>query len=498
MDTKIFPNAAGAFLVGGSIRDMLCGLSPLDYDVAVLGDPLEFAHQVLAHIKGRLVEIGKPGQTIIRVVSDTATIDVAQAKESSIEKDLMARDFTVNAMAFDLSAQRLIDPIGALRDLENHIIRMVSRDIFKQDPVRLLRAYRIATQLGFEIEPKTQAAIAENAARIHQSASERVRDEFFKLLAYSRSYPSIRQMVDSDLLFAILPELADLKDCRPSRHHRFNAFEHTLQAFNHLEQMLEAHWKSAPDAGASLVRRIAKTRFALIKFCILMHDVGKPSTQTADGDGRLHFYGHAHSSAQITRHICRRLRCSNRFTDASYFLVRHHTRPRDLYTTRQEQNATRLSPSAVGTIRPESFDPELMTEGLMSKSGPNGSSKSSPRATSRFFMDCGLYLPELLVMAAADTLGKASKPNRQHTTFIAFLAQLMLEFESEFRPKAAKPRLITGHDLIAEFGLKPSPLFKRILDRVEEERLSKREMTRQAAVQLVQELIQNQGPTEDR
>jgi tRNA nucleotidyltransferase/poly(A) polymerase len=455
IDPKIFPKAVGAFLVGGSIRDMLCGLSPLDYDVAVLGDPVEYAHRVEAHTNGRLVQIGKPGQMILRVVSETAIIDITQAKEASIEKDLEARDFTVNAMAYDLAAQRLIDPMRARRDLENRTIQMVSKDIFRKDPVRLLRAYRIATQLGFEIEAKTQAAIEENAARIRQAAGERVRDEFFKMLQCTRSHPSICQMADNGLLFAILPELSDLKDCRPNRHHRFNAFEHTLQAFYHLERLLAATPKSVTSADASLARRIAKTQLPLLKFCILMHDIGKPSTQTADPDGTLHFYGHARRSAQMTKQICRRLRCSNHFTNVSHFLVRYHTRPRDLYTAQQEQNATL-------------------------------------RATTRFFMKCGFYLPELLVMAAADTLGKASQQRRQQTMFIAFLIRLMHDFETEFRPKAAKPRLITGYDLIADFGLKPSPLFKKILDRVEEERLSKSKMTRQEAVALVQQLIWDQ------
>jgi tRNA nucleotidyltransferase/poly(A) polymerase len=461
IDPKIFPKTAGAFLVGGSIRDMLCGLLPLDYDIAVLGDPAEYAHRIEVRTNGRLVEIGKPGQVIIRVVSDMAIIDITPAKEASIEKDLEARDFTVNAMAYDLAAQRLIDPMRARRDLKNRTIRMVSKDIFKKDPVRLLRAYRIATQLGFEIEAKTQAAIKENATRIRQSAGERVRDEFFKMLQCTKSHASICQMADNGLLFAILPELSNLKDCRPNRHHRFNALEHTLQAFFHLEKLLAATPKSATDANTSLAHRIAKTQFPLMKFCILMHDIGKPSTQTVDPDGTLHFYGHARRSAQMTNQICRRLRCSNHFTTVSHFLVRHHTRPRDLYTAQQEQNAT-------------------------------------SRAATRFFIKCGTYLPELLVIAAADTLGKASQHSRQHTAFIAFLVRLMLDFESEFRPQAAKPRLIAGHDLIADFGLKPSPLFKRILDRVEEERLSNSKMTRQEAVNLVRELIQNQGSTKKK
>ncbi len=461
IDTKIFPKTADAFLVGGSIRDMLCGRSPLDYDVVVLGDPFEFARQIKTRTNGRLVEIGKPGQKIIRVVTDNTSVDIAEAKEASIEKDLMARDFTINAMAYDLSSQQLIDPMGAQRDLNNRTIRMVSADIFRRDPVRLLRAYRIAAQFGFAIESKTIATIKENAALIRQSAGERVRDEVFKMLQCARSHPYICQMADSDLLFAILPELADLKGCRQNRHHKFNAFEHTLQAFYHLERLLTPTPKTATVDTAPLTRRIAEAQIPLLKFSILVHDIGKPSTQTADSDGTLHFYGHERQGAQMAESICRRLKCSNQLTDSIQFLVRHHMRPRLLYRARQQQQAT-------------------------------------VRAVTRFFMDCGAYLPELLVMAAADLLGKATQQNRQISAFMTFLVQTILDFENDFSIRASEPQLITGHDLITDFGLKPSPLFKKIIDRVEEERLSKRAMTRQEAVHLVRELIRNQGSNEDR
>lgn len=460
IDTKIFPKTAGVFLVGGSIRDMLCGRYPVDYDVVVIGNPFRFARQIETNTNGRLVEIGKSGQQIIRVVSDKATIDIAGAKEASIEKDLMARDFTINAMAYDLSSQRLIDPMGAQRDLNHRTIRMVSADIFRRDPVRLLRAYRIATQFEFEIESKTKSAIAENATLIRQSAGERISDEFFKMIECPGSHPYLCQMADSGLLFAVLPELADLRNCRQNRHHPFNAFEHTLYAFYHLEKLLTPYPKTAPADGAYLARRIAKAQIALLKFSILVHDIGKPPTQTVDRDGSLHFYGHEHRSAQMAEIICRRLKCSNRFTDAIHFLVRHHTRPRQLYAARQEQNA-------------------------------------APRAKTRFFIKCGAYIPALLVMAAADTLGKAKKHSRPDAAFMTFLVQLMLDFENDFEPRASGAQLITGHDLITDFGLKPSPIFKKILARVEEERLSKPEMTRQKAIKLVRELIQNRGLTDD-
>ncbi|MDX1709233.1 MAG: hypothetical protein R3274_11570, partial [Desulfobacterales bacterium] len=170
LDKKIFPQTPGAFIVGGSIRDLLCGRAPVDYDVAVLGDPVEFARRIERSTNGRLVELGKPGQMIVRIVGEKYVIDVTAITEGSIEKDLQARDFTINAMAYDLSTNRLIDPVGAQDDLKDKTIRMVSNDIFKRDPLRLLRAYRIAAEFEFEIEAHTQAAIQKHAALIQQSA----------------------------------------------------------------------------------------------------------------------------------------------------------------------------------------------------------------------------------------------------------------------------------------------------------------------------------------
>jgi tRNA nucleotidyltransferase/poly(A) polymerase len=461
LDTKIFPKAPGAFIVGGSIRDLLCGRAPVDYDVAVLGDPVKFARQIASSINGRMVEIGKPGQMIIRVVSEKHIIDVSSLKEASIEKDLQSRDFTINAMAYDLSSNRLIDPVGAQRDLKNKTIRMVSKGIFKRDPVRLLRAYRIAAEFQFEIESQTKAAIQMHASLIQQSAGERVRAEFFRMLQCAVSHPYLSQMADSALLFAFLPELLALKQCRQNRHHQFNVFDHTLHAFSHLEGLLGSNQKLLIAGGQPAARQIAETQIALLKFSILLHDVAKPAAQTMNRDGKRHFYAHERQSAQMAATICQRLKCSNRDTDKIYFLVRHHVRPRFLFTALHEQ-------------------------------------KAGPRAVTRFFMKCAEHIPDLLIIAAADMLGKEAQPNERSTAFTAFLNQLLVDFENDFKPRTSTPRLITGHDLTAEFGLEPSPLYKKILTRVEEERLSRSDMTRQEAFNLVKKLIGNQRLNQDR
>jgi tRNA nucleotidyltransferase/poly(A) polymerase len=458
IDTKIFPQTPGAFIVGGSIRDLLYGRSPVDYDVTVRGDPVKFARQIAISTKGRMVELGKPGQMIIRVVSEKSIIDVSSIKEASIEKDLLTRDFTINAMAYDLSSNRLIDPVGAQRDLKNKSVRMVSKDIFMRDPLRLLRAYRIAAEFQFEIEPQTKAAIQKNAALIRQSAVERIRAEFFKMLQCAGSHPYLSQMANNRLLFAFLPELETLKQCRQNRHHQFNVFDHTLHAFFHLEGLLGSNQKLLIADGEPAARQIAEPQIPLLKFSILLHDLAKPAVQTMNRNGKRHFYGHERHSARMAEAVCQRLKCSRRDTDKIRFLVRHHVSPRFLFTALHEQ-------------------------------------KAGPRAVTRFFMKYAEHIPDLLIIAAADMLGKEAEFSERSTAFLAFLNQLMLDFETNFTSRTSGSRLLTGHDLTAEFGLVPSPLYKKILTRVEEERLSRNDMTRQEAVMLVKELIRNHRST---
>jgi len=463
IDTKIFPKSRGAYIVGGAIRDILCGRPPLDYDVAVAADPLEFARQVANNTKGRLVEIGKPGQEIIRVVAKETMIDICKLKGTSIDDDLRARDFSINAMAYDLFSHQLIDPLGGQPDLARKTIRMVSKSIFNQDPVRLLRAFRMAAVLHFEIESHTKTAIEKHAGLIQQSAGERVREELFKMLQSAKSHTYLCQLAQTGLLFAILPELAELKQCRQNRFHQFDVFEHTLRAYYHLEKLLD----SGPDQalltvkGTPLVRRIAESRRSLLKFSILLHDIGKPAVQTADTDGDLHFYGHERQSAQMAETICKRLKCSTRDADSICFLVRHHTRPLSLFRALKAQNA-------------------------------------EPRAITRFFIKCAEHTGELLMCAAADMLAKKKEQNDRSRAFIKFVNQLLAEFETDFKPKKSMPPMITGHDLKNEFGLKPSPLFKKILDRLEEEQLSKSEMSRQEAEALVKRLIRDQESSRNK
>ncbi|MGD2269798.1 MAG: HD domain-containing protein [Desulfobacterales bacterium] len=424
----------GAYIVGGSVRDRLLGRRPLDFDIAVFEDAKGFARRMAAQTNGRCVELGKEDYMIYRVIVDKMVFDIAPVNGASIKQDLKGRDFTINAMAYDVEKGEIIDCVEGRQDLNGQKIRMVSRSVFARDPVRLIRAYRLAATLKFEIEPRTASAICTDAALIANSAGERIRTELFKILECVDAHDYIIQMARSGLLFAVFPELAAMKGCIQNRYHRFDVFEHTLQALFYLEKILENPTVYLPNPTVAKFEWTPLHQAALLKYCILLHDIGKPVARTRASDGTVHFYGHGKKSAEMAEQISQRLKLSKQSADYTDFIVRNHLRPLFLFNSRQKE-------------------------------------KISRRAITRFLMKCGTRTPDLMLHAWADINGKAAGGHQRNAAFTDFVQKILTDYYSDFTRRSEKPALITGTDLIEIFGLKPSPVFKKILKRVEEQRL---------------------------
>ena len=451
INTNILPETKGAYLVGGSIRDLLLGRSPIDYDIAVLGNPEEFAKKIAAKISGHIVRLGKPGQAIIRIVSDNKIFDISSVNGATIEDDLGKRDFTINAIACSLSSKKIIDCLGGMDDIAANKIRMVSRKVFRKDPVRLIRAYRMGASLSFEIEPHTSSAIRNDANLIQNSAGERIRTELFKIFNTSKSHYYISQMADTGLLFSVFPELNELKGCPQNTYHSYDVFEHTMKAFYHLEALLNDCGKAMPAIYDPNILNVGH-QAAWLKCAILLHDIGKPHVKTVDSKNNIHFYGHGQKSADMAKAITTRLKFSNRERLYIDHIIRNHIRPLFLFTAYQKKTLT--------------------NKGII-----------------RFFNKCGDNTPALLLHTIADIQGKGNKDNARDEDFISFAKKMIQDYISAFKPEKKLPPLLTGYDLMAEFGLTPSPLFKKILNNVEEARLCKTIGSREDALILAKKII---------
>ena len=328
---------------------------------------------------------------------------------------------------------------------------MVSKHVFRDDPLRLVRAFRISAVFGLTLESETESCLRRCVGLIGNSAGERVRDELYKLLAVERSEKTVRHMNRCGLLGSILPELAALKNCRQNEYHQFDVLRHTLKVVEHLESLLSEperwlyRWAQQP-AIADLQRDPVPSKMAA-----LLHDIGKPAARGQTGDGRIHFRGHSLIGYRAAETIFERLHLPNRHRRFVGHLIRHHIRPLQLFIGDQRGGLTR-------------------------------------KGRARFFQRCGTMTPAVLLFSLADMAGKRELPNDRFTAFSTFVDDLLEAYFDDFSPKASQPALIDGRDLIEGLGLSPSPEFGRILARIEAERLEGRLKTRAEALERAREL----------
>ena len=441
-----------AFWVGGCVRDFLLGREPQDYDIATDARP----EQVEKLFK-KTIPVGKKFGVMV-VVEDQQQFQVATFRAEAeyrdgrrpekvvfagAEADALRRDFTVNGLFYDPLTEKIHDWVGGEQDLRAKIIRTIGapEERFAEDHLRLLRAVRFAAQLGFEIEPKTFAAVKALAPKIKLISAERVRDELIKLFALpsatdkiGRADPPVspdapqrvpttfnssaaRGLVllrDSGLLEQILPELAATISCGQSPDYHPEG-----SVFNHINSMLEKLppcWSSSFSLSGSTLKR--ELQHELLPWAVLLHDIAKPVTAERDATtGAIHFYGHEKVGAEMARAILNRLRFPKKQIDEIAACVLHHMQFKDV---KQMRKATlrRL-------LLRETFPLELELHRL-------------------------------------DCLG--SHGDLSHYDFL-------VEQAEELKKKPAiRPPLLTGDDLI-KLGMKPGPALGALLAEIREKQL---------------------------
>ncbi len=300
------------FLVGGAVRDYLLGREVSDFDVATDARPEEvikaYKRVIPTGIKHGTVTVLFKGMeievTTFRTESSYADGRHPDSVEyaSTIGEDLSRRDFTMNAMAFDLGARDLLDPHGGREDLARRLVRAVGDPLerFREDGLRPLRAIRFASQLGFKIEGGTLAAIGPSIVRFRLVSAERVREELQKTLLSPVPSLGLRLLEETGLLAAISPELIGCRGVEQRGMHVFDVLDHLYASVD----------ASPPE----LVLRLAA----------LLHDIGKPAAKKEKEGEDPTFYRHEEYSARDAEALLKRLRFPNAVTDEVVHLVRLH------------------------------------------------------------------------------------------------------------------------------------------------------------------------------
>jgi poly(A) polymerase len=322
-----------AWIVGGAIRDALVGERVSDADLALERGREESAARAIAKVAGgtafRLSEEHATWRAI--APTDGWHVDVVALRAETIEDDLRARDFTVNAIARPLEGGELIDPTGGVADSQARLLRAASEDAFRDDPMRLLRAARLAARHDLAIESGTAELARATAALAADPAGERQFAELRGIVAGPRPLRGIELMDELDLTAVVLPELEALRGVVQNPNHHLDVLGHTLAVLEEwlgLERDLEDFaGELASEIEAFLDEPLADelSRREALRFGALFHDLGKPETRN-EGAGYVTFIGHDEVGARIIAEICRRLRVSRKLSVNLQGVALHHLR----------------------------------------------------------------------------------------------------------------------------------------------------------------------------
>ena len=319
---KIAANGFEVYFVGGSVRNLILKRKIKDWDLTTNAIPEEilkiFPDGFYDNDFGTVgipveIETQKKVIEITTYRTETGYADKRHPEKvtwgKTLEEDLGRRDFTINAIALKIGEKNvfeLVDPYGGENDLHKKIIKAVGDPNlrFKEDALRLLRAARIATELGFTIEKGTWEKITEDANLIQHISAERIRTELLRILASDNPYEGIMLLKDSGLLEFILPELLEgvgISQARPGRHHKDDVFTHNVLAL-----------------------KFCTSTDPIVRFATLIHDAGKPRVATKDKDGLVIFHNHEVAGAKMAAEICDRLKFSKKEKDKIVMLIRWH------------------------------------------------------------------------------------------------------------------------------------------------------------------------------
>ncbi len=460
------------------MRDVLLERDTVDIDIAVAADALEIAPEVATALGGKYVPLDKINR-VGRVILFSNGPSLARSQreldfstfEGTIEQDLARRDFTIDAMAIDLSQLRegyvdvqLLDPFKGRDDLQQGVVRSVTETAFESDAVRLLRAVRLAAELGFSIDEETESLIRRHSHLIASVAGERVREELLRLLAVPQSERLLPYLDGLGLITAMIPELGQAKGSVQPKEHFWDVFDHSLKTVAAVDFVLrQGDWQYAGDEVLAAVpwsetlsqhfaREVSSgsNRRLLLKLAALLHDIAKPQAKAIDSDGRIRFLGHAKEGAVIAVDILERLRFSAKEVKLVEIMVRHHLRPGQL--SRDEL--------------------------------------PSRRASYRYFRDTGEAGIDVLFLSLADHLA-ARGPHlnlaqwQEHAYVVEYVLSQRYEQESLVVPS----RLVDGHDLINIFGMRPGPRIGEFLEAVREAQATGELATREEALSYIHERL---------
>ena len=471
------------YLVGGAVRDALLGRVSHDLDFVVPANAIKLAFQVAdalgvpAYVLDRERDTGR-----VMLPEAHTSLDFARFRGNDLFADLRDRDLTINAIALPATATTiagLIDPHNGQADLAAGVVRAIHARSLLDDPVRSLRAVRLAHSLGFTLTPETVTAVRTAASHLGKVSTERIRDELLKLLETAVPHHAVTDLASLGLLAEILPDLTALVLVEQAAPHHEPVFAHTLSVLRWLTLVEDAVGiepqsepgeknKNSESSALSAVKKILE-RYAeriqaqwqeevdggvngrlLLRLGALFHDIGKAQTQTIEPDGRIRFLGHEQVGADLTGQLLRRLSLSNEAIAQVKKIVAGHMRPLHL---------------------------------------ANSEGKLSRRAVYRYFRGTAASGVNIALLSLADHLAtyNGTGPEKQWQALLKVVAELCYHYFERHEETVMPLLLVDGRMLIQRLNLESGPEIGRLLRLIQEAQAAGEIKTAEAAIEFAQQ-----------
>ena len=430
------------YLVGGALRDLILNRKKEnpDFDFCLKHGAINFGRKLSKQLRAGFVILDEEHaacRLVKKFEGKVYTFDFTDFRAKTLEKDLLHRDFTINSMAVELKNifgegdlnALIIDPYSGRTDLKRKIIQVTSKNSFKEDPLRILRAFSLSCMLGLDLDKETLRLAKKEKHLISEVSSERIREELFKIFDSRSAHASLVILDKLKILEIIFPEIKPMRAIGQGPYHHLDVWQHTLETLNQFELLLKVV-KEDLEINKYLTEELSslRKRSSLLKLACILHDVGKPKALRRE-KGKIIFHGHERIGLGLTRIISRRLKLANDEVRSLERIVLWHLRP-----------------------------------GYLANNG-----HPTERAIFRYFRDTGNDALAVLLLSLADQratkgpLTTALSRVRHEKTVKALISRLLNQ-KNEKKPAP----FLNGNNVMRKFKLQPGPLIGKVLSGLEE------------------------------
>lgn len=438
------------YLVGGSIRDLFTKNCVFcDRDISIKGAE-NFARKIANKWDGTFIELDSENKIYRVVLPDKINfLDISELQGNTIEEDLKRRDFTINAIAYDLANDKFVDVTGGLKDLKNKVLRHIDDKNFEDDPLRILRAFRFYAVIGFKMTIELENALKKYLSLALNPAKERINYEIMKLFGGDFASGALLKMDEFGLLEKIFPCVTEMKKVPPNTHHHLDLFHHVVETVRQIEILynkisgFEKEHLDAIDFGGF-------PRINHLKLAGFLHDIGKFSTWTIEESGRHRFIKHDDVGSKMVIPLLRDLKFSKKQIEYISCMIKNHIYPSNVI------------------VAPSLNDKVMM----------------------RYVRKMDDNVIDNIILAKADRLSARGVDITEEivNANISGLDKLLNFYLSKKDSLAPLPKLIDGREIMEILNIKPSPKLGEIINAINEAQLNGDITTHDEAVNYIKNL----------